>query len=310
MNNNLLKKLAAGATTVAMLASLGTVAFAADTEATGVVKDWQNANALDITSVTSIKSTAGSVTNYTVTVNYTGVADGAQVTVLGYLYDANDANLTAVPADSAIYAVNQEAKAGSTTITLSTDANGNGVKDGKDVTGNEILVIKMGSDSAGITAAQAVTVNLANATSNDSTTTKWAATSAELEGGAIAEQASDVTEAAILALLAEKKVTVKGANAGEEVTGLTATWELKSGSEVAAGKTATFVGTVTAGADDAWTGTATVEVNVVIKAAAVTPSTGLLGDVNGSGKVDSRDARDLGRHTAGWTGYETLPIGK
>lgn len=157
MNKNLLKKLAAGATTVAMLGSLGTVAFAEETPATGVVKDWQNENALDITSVISTKSTVGSVTNYTVTVNYTGVADGAQVTVLGYLYDNQDTELTAVPTESTIYAVNQEEKSGSTVIKLSSAGE-------KAVTGNEVLVIKMGSDSAGITAAQAVTVNLASAT--------------------------------------------------------------------------------------------------------------------------------------------------
>ncbi|MEE1013798.1 MAG: hypothetical protein U0L92_05775 [Clostridia bacterium] len=141
-----------------MLASLGTVAFAAeDTGATGVVKDWQNANALDITSVTSTKSTVDGVTNYTVTVNYTGVADGSQVTVLGYIYDDSDAELTAVPAEDAIYAVNQEEKSGSTVIKLSSAGE-------KAVKGNEVLVIKMGSDSEGITAAQAVTVNLASAT--------------------------------------------------------------------------------------------------------------------------------------------------
>lgn len=152
--NNFMKKLAAAVTVVAMIASLGMTAFAANV----MVEDYAKANALDITGVDAVYSLNGEIKNYTITVTYTGAASTDQVTVLGYLYDETDAELTAVPAESAIYAVNQEDGSGTTVIKLTSDTTS-----AKYVTGTETLIIKMGSDAEGITAAQAVRISLADA---------------------------------------------------------------------------------------------------------------------------------------------------
>ena len=283
MNNNLLKKLAAGATTVAMLASLGVTAFAHTYK-------YNVDGGLTIDSVSATYAENGTVRNYTITVTYSGVTTDDQVTVLGYIFGAptnTDTDLAATNiTDKTIHAVNQEEGSGTTIIKLSSEGE-------KAVTGEETLIIKMGTDNDRYTAAQAVSIDLTSAKEEGSTSdpvpVKWAATGAELVG-TVAEQEATATAESIIAVLNAMDVKVTGANSGEEAT-TKATWELKSGSTVVAGSTATFVGTVTAGADDEWTGTATAEATVTIKAAAENPPVGgLLGDANGDGAVNGLDA--------------------
>lgn len=161
MKMNLLKKMGAVATTVAMLGTLGMTALAAD----GVWTDYNVENALDITDVKATYYVVNAGENnayrdYTITVNYTGADANSQVTVFGYKF-AGSSETTTAPAwdaDTAnVFAVEQTAGTGKAVIKLT----GNTAAT-KYVGESDKLIIKMGSDKAGITAAQAVMVDLAN----------------------------------------------------------------------------------------------------------------------------------------------------
>ncbi len=163
---NILKKLGAMVTAVAMIGTLGMSALAANTSDTDTwEKDFEVEQALDITAVSAgyvpVENPEGAYKDYTITIKYT-CAQNAQVTILGYVYEGEGIPETApeTVADTAkIYAVDQQAAGGGVAkIKLTSNPNAE-----KAITGNELLVIKMGTDDATYSAAQAVMVNLANA---------------------------------------------------------------------------------------------------------------------------------------------------
>lgn len=167
MKMNLLKKMSAVATTVAMLGTLGMTALAAPSTDSAWPKDYEVANAMDITDVKATyyvvnEGEANEYNDYTITIKYT-CASTAQVTVLGYLYEGSGGIPESAPAlgdsdTASIYAVNQQA-AGNGTATIKLTGNASATKH---VDGDEMLVIKMGTDDTAYSAAQAVMVNLAN----------------------------------------------------------------------------------------------------------------------------------------------------
>lgn len=167
MKMNLLKKMSAVATTVAMLGTLGMTALAAPSADSAWPKDYEVANAMDITDVKATyyvvnEGQSSEYNDYTITIKYT-CASTAQVTVLGYLYEGSGGIPESAPAlgdsdTASIYAVNQQA-AGNGTATIKLIGNASATKH---VNGDEMLVIKMGTDDTAYSAAQAVMVNLAN----------------------------------------------------------------------------------------------------------------------------------------------------
>lgn len=167
MKMNLLKKMSAVATTVAMLGTLGMTALAAPSADSAWSKDYEVANAMDITDVKATyyvvnEGEANAYNDYTITIKYT-CASTAQVTVLGYLYEGSGGIPESAPAlgdsdTASIYAVNQQA-AGNGTATIKLTGNASATKH---VNGDEMLVIKMGTDDTAYSAAQAVMVNLEN----------------------------------------------------------------------------------------------------------------------------------------------------
>lgn len=166
MKMNLLKKMSAVATTVAMLGTLGMTALAAPSADSAWSKDYEVANAMDITDVKATyyvvnEGQSNAYNDYTITIKYT-CASTAQVTVLGYLYEGSGGIPESAPAlgdsdTASIYAVNQQA-AGNGTATIKLTGNASATKH---VDGDEMLVIKMGTDDTAYSAAQAVMVNLA-----------------------------------------------------------------------------------------------------------------------------------------------------
>lgn len=164
---NLLKRLSAVITVVAMIGTLGMTALAANTAVDDAwEKDYAVTGAMDITAVNAsyvpVGEGAGAYKDYTIKINYT-CSETAQVTVLGYVYSGDGIPADAPALDTSntasIYAVNQQA-AGEGVAVIKLTSNPDAAKA---IDEEALLVVKMGTDDATYSAAQAVMIKLANA---------------------------------------------------------------------------------------------------------------------------------------------------
>ena len=151
--------------------------------------------------------------------------------------------------------------------------------------------------TSGETLTVTVTVTIAEDQGGDDEPTTWEATGATVAPDTL-NVAADATDATIKTQLADAVVTVTGADS-KSSTNVSVAWATTDA--IAAGTTVTYTGTVTPGTDAPWTGTQTVEVTVTIAAAQGGEPGGdddevtLLGDANGDGAVNGRDAQAVQR---------------
>lgn len=210
---------------------------------------------LDITEVTATKlAIAGSTDQYNYTVNLKykfkdGVsADGKQVAMVGYIFDGTAADAAAGSIDDAakVYAIDQVSAAAEGSFTIKMTSNASAPKK---IANNAVVILKIGSDAVADGGAQAVAVDLANATE----VLDFTAVCAEAETASYAATYGDTLDQVKAKLADTIKATVY-ANAdktGNKASGYaTKDWDVKTGEFTGEiGSKCTFEGTVVADAE-------------------------------------------------------------
>ncbi len=207
---------------------------------------------LDITEVTATKLAIAGATNqynYTVNLKYKfkdGVsADGKQVAMVGYIFDGTAADAAAGSIDDAakVYAIDQISAAAEGSFTIKITSNASAPKK---IANNAVVILKIGSDAVADGGAQAVAVDLANATE----VLDFTAVYAEAETASYAATYGDTLDQVKAKLADTIKATVY-ANAdktGNKASGYaTKDWDVKTGEFTGEiGSKCTFEGTVVA----------------------------------------------------------------
>ncbi len=258
---------------------------------------------ITITAVTAKKEVVDEVTLYNVKLEYEMPvqASAPQVTLLGYVFT------NTVPdtiEDSAIKAVDQKThvELGDGTTVSKGEINFVLSSAQAGISDTATLVLMVGTDGELTNAgAQAVAIDLSAASEEGGEPPVVGPTTWESTGATVAPATLNVVatadDAAIKAELAEVVVTVTGAD-NKSSDNVNVAWATTD--TIAAGTTVTYTGTVTPGADADWTGTQTVTVTVVIAEASQgggedDDEVTLLGDANGDGAVNGRDAQAVQR---------------
>lgn len=256
---------------------------------------------ITITAVTATKEVVDEVTLYNVKLEYEMPvqASAPQVTLLGYVFT------NTVPdtiEDSAIKAVDQKThvELGDGTTVSKGEINFVLSSAQAGISDTATLVLMVGTDGELTNAgAQAVAIDLSAAKEEGGEPpvvgpTTWESTGATVAPATLSV-AADATDATIKAELAKAVVTVTGADS-KSSTNVSVAWATTDA--IAAGTTVTYTGTVTPGTDADWTGSQTVTVTVTIAAAQGgdgDDEVTLLGDANGDGAVNGRDAQAVQR---------------
>lgn len=156
-----LKKIGAALLAVAMLCSMSVVAFAAETDTVdAVVPGSSNDSEIAINSA-KVEKSSGILT---VTLDYSisgTVETGDQITMLGYIFDSGDNASEVAVVTGNIRAIDQAAAVaenGQISFKLATTGEGYTVAEGAK------MVVKLGSDAASVTKAQAFFIDLAAVT--------------------------------------------------------------------------------------------------------------------------------------------------
>ena len=214
---------------------------------------------LDITEVTATKlAIAGedktNQYNYTINLKYKfkeGVsADGKQVAMVGYIFDdgtaVDDAAAGSIDDAGKVYAIDQIGAAAEGSFTIKMTSNESAPKK---IANNAVVILKIGSDAVADGGAQAVAVDLANATE----VLDFTAVYAEAETASYAATYGDTLDQVKAKLADTIKATVY-ANAdktGNKASGYaTKDWDVKTGEFTGEiGSKCTFEGTVVADAE-------------------------------------------------------------
>lgn len=207
-------------------------------------------NQLDITEVTATKlAIAGTPDQYNYTINLKykfkeGVsADGKQVAMVGYIFDgtATDAAEGTIDDAAKVYAIDQISAAAEGSFTIKITSNASAPKK---IANNAVVILKIGSDAVADGGAQAVAVDLANATE----VLDFTAVYAEAETASYAATYGDTLDLVKAKLADTIKATVYANvdKTGNNASGYaTKDWAVKTGEFTGEiGSKCTFEGTV------------------------------------------------------------------